>query len=473
VAVEPTITEFAVEAVQPETKAQEHVAEPEEIEIDVSNEWEDMLTVESEAPEERAPLTSEMALPPLDLAQPSPEAVEEATEAPERLDPEPQVEELAVLPSAPLDAGETTGISAQAVSPGPDPAVVDDKVQEIRFYISQGFWDMARAVMHDLAEIAPENPSLSELQAAISAGEAQAAAEALNRASASVVVESLPQPMKPPSDSRQEAHALETPVPASSAPIAVTQADEEIVLELEDEPVPAAKAGPQAPPVASVEPVHVSGSKVEEPQQDILGELVSDLEESLGDFVPAGAPPPEPTLVTESSPVMPHPPALSAAPHANGGMQDAEAASVLGNILSELQRDLGEDAVEAEDPETHYNLGIAFKEMGLLDEAIGELQKVCHAVEVGNSFSQPVQAYTWLAQCLVDKGVPEAAIRWYQKALELPGLDYTSRCAIYYDLGSAFEASGDTKSALANFMEVYSSNIDFRDVAIRIKVLKS
>jgi len=154
-------------------------------------------------------------------------------------------------------------------------------------------------------------------------------------------------------------------------------------------------------------------------------------------------------------------------------MRDAESTSVLSNILSELQEDLGADVVEAEDPETHYNLGIAFKEMGLLDEAIGELQKVCHSVERGNSFSQPVQAYTWLAQCLVDKGVPEAAVRWYQKALQLPGLDHTSRCAIYYDLGAAFEASGDKKSALANFMEVYSSNIDFRDVASRIKVLKS
>ena len=147
---------------------------------------------------------------------------------------------------------------------------------------------------------------------------------------------------------------------------------------------------------------------------------------------------------------------------------------VLSDILAELQQDLGEDTAPAEeDPETHYNLGIAFKEMGLLDEAIGELQKVCHAVEHGFAFSQPIQAYTWLAQCLVDKGVPEAAVRWYEQAIKLPGLDHTSRCAIYYDLGSAYEASGDKKAALANFMEVYSSNIDFRDVASRIKVLKS
>ena len=157
----------------------------------------------------------------------------------------------------------------------------------------------------------------------------------------------------------------------------------------------------------------------------------------------------------------------------NGKMQDTEATSVLSDILSELRDEMGEAEPEAEDPETHYNLGIAFKEMGLLDEAIGELQKVCHAVEQGSTFSQPIQAFTWLAQCLVDKGVPEAAVRWYERALNLPGLDHNSRCSIYYDLASAYEAFGDKKAALTNFMEVYSSNIDFRDVASRIKVLKS
>jgi tetratricopeptide (TPR) repeat protein len=111
--------------------------------------------------------------------------------------------------------------------------------------------------------------------------------------------------------------------------------------------------------------------------------------------------------------------------------------------------------------------------MGLLDEAIGELQKVCHAVDRGAPFSQPIQALTWLAQCLVDKGAPEAAVRWYQKALQLPGLDSGSRCSIYYDLGAAYQAAGDNKSALTNFMEVYGSNIDFRDVASRIKALKA
>ena len=159
--------------------------------------------------------------------------------------------------------------------------------------------------------------------------------------------------------------------------------------------------------------------------------------------------------------------------HSNGSAQAQDAGSVLADILSDLQEETAEPAEAEEDPETHYNLGIAFKEMGLLDEAIGELQKVCRAIDKGHAFSQPIQAYTWLAQCLVDKGAPEAAVRWYQKALKIPALDDSSRCAIYYDLAAAYEAFGDTKSALANFMEVYGSNIDFRDVASRIRILKS
>lgn len=158
---------------------------------------------------------------------------------------------------------------------------------------------------------------------------------------------------------------------------------------------------------------------------------------------------------------------------AKEALRDAESSSVLNDIFSDLQEEAAATPEAEEDPETHYNLGIAFKEMGLLDEAIGELQKVCRAVDHGQKFSQPIQAYTWLAQCLVDKGAPEASLRWYNKALQLPGLDDSSRNAIYYDLAAACEASGDKKSALANFMEVYGSNIDFRDVASRIKALKS
>ena len=168
------------------------------------------------------------------------------------------------------------------------------------------------------------------------------------------------------------------------------------------------------------------------------------------------------------------PVAAAAAAVATAPVVDKVAGVDLVDMFDELKSELEEDvAATDEDPETHYNLGVAFREMGLLDEAIGELQKVCQSVDRGHPFPQIMQTYTWLAQCFLDKGVPEAAIRWYEKALKLPSLDEEARVALHYELGSSFETAGNKDAALKHFTEVYGSNIDYRDVAERIKSLKS
>jgi pilus assembly protein FimV len=255
----------------------------------------------------------------------------------------------------------------------------------------------------------------------------------------------------------------------------------------------------------------------------VLGEFVADLENSLGDSFLQEAPVPtqQPLAAAAMPPTaapaaaqtglhmaasaasgaaphtVPTPPpielpvaAAAAAPSpvavpstfqasvrpANGTPAPANlAASVdLADMFGEIRHELEEEvSTSEEDPETHYNLGVAFREMGLLDEAIGELQKVCQAIDHGNGFPQVMQTYTWLAQCFLDKGVPEAAIRWYEKALALPSLDQETRTALHYELASSYETAQDKNHALQHFMEVYGSNIDYRDVGERIKALKS
>ena len=431
-----------IEAAPPEIMRAPAAAAQREHEPDHANEWENMLSVEDEV-------------------------TEPATAPPEKMD-EPRAAEIAA--EAPASA-------------------IADKIQEVHFYISQTLWEEAKRAILDLTEIAPNAPEISLLISAVSAGQSITTAAASAAAGAApaaadfdvtaptpAVVAPAAMPVTPPPVMEVPLMQASSPAP-EPPPLIMAQpaiaAAEESVLEVSSEPAIVHEAAPEED-ILEVQPkkqrkVAAKAKPKSEPAaagpagstEDILTDFVHDLETSdLKDFVP------RPVAAETQAPAAPM-------AHSNGDMQDSESAMVLSDILSDLQEEDATEEEVQEDPETHYNLGIAFKEMGLLDEAIGELQKVCHAMDRGKSFSQPIQVFTWLAQCLVDKGAPEAAVRWYQKALELPGLDSDSRCAIHYDLATAFEASGDKKSALANFMEVYGSNIDFRDVASRIKVLKS
>jgi tetratricopeptide (TPR) repeat protein len=146
--------------------------------------------------------------------------------------------------------------------------------------------------------------------------------------------------------------------------------------------------------------------------------------------------------------------------------------SVFGDLLQDFERDLADPEQEGTDLETHFNLGIAFREMGLLDEAIGELQKVCRVDPSQLAPGRAQEAYIWLATCFVEKSVPEASFKWFQRALDTAPNE-ESRTAVTYELASAYEAAGQKREALDRFMEVYGNNIDYRDVATRIRELRS
>ena len=127
---------------------------------------------------------------------------------------------------------------------------------------------------------------------------------------------------------------------------------------------------------------------------------------------------------------------------------------------------------EDEDLETHYNLGIAFREMGLVEEAISEFQKVAKASERGRPFRYSMQCYTLLGLAFMDKGQPSIAALWYERALKLPGIEPESELALRYDLGVAQETAGEVEAALKSFTKVSANNIDYRDVGERIASLQ-
>ncbi len=148
-----------------------------------------------------------------------------------------------------------------------------------------------------------------------------------------------------------------------------------------------------------------------------------------------------------------------------------EGAGPLREAFEEFRAELGEMGAEEEDLETHYNLGIAYREMGLLEEAIGEFQKVAKANDKGGAFRYAMQCCTLLGLAFMEKGQPAIAVIWYERALQTPGLDQESILALRYDLGVAQELAGDREASLKSFSQVYAMNIDYRDVAERIASL--
>jgi tetratricopeptide (TPR) repeat protein len=297
--------------------------------------------------------------------------------------------------------------------------------EEIDFYLSQSFYDEARNAVQVLEERFPGDPHVAELRQYV---EAQAAAPA--------------QPAEVPP-------AAEAPKEVPLAAAAEPRAPQEVSLE----PSPAELAAPGLGGLPAVPPSVPPATEAPAAGGDLLGSLVGDLEAGLEGFGPPGAP-----ATGQGVPGQ-----------AAAGGEDA--GSLLSGLLDELGEGGAAQAVQ-DDPETHYNLGVAFREMGLLDEAIGEFQKVVKGAQKGSFPPNFLQACSLLAVSFMDKGMPAIAAKWYGRALEFPGLDEESTMALQYDLGVAYEQAGDTRTALEKFSEVYSQNIDFRDVAEKIRTLQ-
>jgi tetratricopeptide (TPR) repeat protein len=389
----------------------------------------------------------------------------------------------------PAPAAETPSTETAAAG-----AEIAEVVEEIRFYLEHFMGDQAQAAFDRLKSLTRDRSILEALRLQIeeaSRKSSEAEPEIAEISSVEghefeVEVESAPasetaqQPLDGRHDKVQEEPA---PEPAAAQPeVVATSPLSTLVSDLEKslgDSFPEAKAEPAPPkPMPAWPQTALSPAVAREttpPPRPPEPEPVAHA------GIPVAAPPPLPAVAASASaaaagtasgisysqaPVRP----LGAGAQAMVPQDSVDLSEMFGELKQELEED---NTSSDEDPETHYNLGVAFREMGLLDEAIAELQKVCTAIEHGHQFSQIVQTYTWLAQCFLDKDVPHAAIRWFEKALTIPGLDQESRLAIHYELGAACEAAQDKNSALRHFTTVYGGNIDYRDVAERIQALKS
>jgi tetratricopeptide (TPR) repeat protein len=244
------------------------------------------------------------------------------------------------------------------------------------------------------------------------------------------------------------------PKPKAPEPEPEFEVEQDYELVLDAEPlVPAHDQKPPATPAAFA-------------SDQFLADLANEIDQlGLGEL-PSAPPAPPARKEKPAAGKNPNKPAVAAPP------PSAIESGPLKEIFDEFRAELGEMGAEDEDLETHYNLGTAFREMGLLDEAISEFQKVAKATERGRPFRYVMQCCTLLGLAFMEKNQPGVAAIWYERALLTPDLDPESTLALRYDLGVAQESAGEPSAALKSFSQVYAMNIDYRDVGERIAALQ-
>jgi tetratricopeptide (TPR) repeat protein len=121
---------------------------------------------------------------------------------------------------------------------------------------------------------------------------------------------------------------------------------------------------------------------------------------------------------------------------------------------------------EKADLSTHGDLGIAYKEMGLLDAAIGEFKLLTQDP------SREVFALTMIGECCEAKGSLTDAIIRYKEALNCPQITVEEMIQLYYCLGQTFERLSDRSEALYFYEKVAKKDPKFRDVVEKLASLR-
>lgn len=117
--------------------------------------------------------------------------------------------------------------------------------------------------------------------------------------------------------------------------------------------------------------------------------------------------------------------------------------------------------MENSDAQSHFDLGQAFKEMGLYDEAINEFR------QASQDTSKRVECLIMQCVCLRERGEVEKAITMLLALLK-PGLSEEESCAVKYELATGYEASGKIEEATILLNEINATNPAFRDISSRL-----
>jgi pentatricopeptide repeat protein len=394
----------------------------------------------------------------------------------------------------------------------------EEAVQAARIALARGLQDRARLAMDRLREIAPDHPELAALSRGAQAppeeevlvldadedlvleveppsldGEDEVAIAAAREPHEELVEEDAPL-ASPGASARPGSPALRAVRPAEAAPpspprpTVVAPPPPPVLVS----PPPAAtlvppRAAPPAPEAADEEEdlddelaeadFFIQQGLYDEAREALTNLLAfypshGKLRAKLADVERKLAPPPPapPPPVAAPAQDVPPPPAgeetfdiarelaeelgtSASAP----AMADEFQYSVA-DVFDQFKKGVAE-TVKAEDSETHYDLGIAYKEMGLLDDALHEFEVAMS----GRARRKEIDCLTMIAVCRTEKGDPAGAVQAYQRALRSDYLTLEAARAVHYEIALAYEKAGEPEVALHYLHKVVKADPGYRD----------
>ncbi len=146
-------------------------------------------------------------------------------------------------------------------------------------------------------------------------------------------------------------------------------------------------------------------------------------------------------------------------------VQESDEPPSFEDIFSQFKK--GVERELKDDAGAHYDLGIAYKEMGLVKDAIGEFEIALKSPE------KQVESSNMIAICYQEIGQPEKAIEFYKQGIDGPGCPPEASLNMNYELACLYESLDDVRNAVSYFKKVIDQDKTYRDVADKVRALKA
>ncbi|MEZ5305693.1 MAG: hypothetical protein R2684_00965 [Pyrinomonadaceae bacterium] len=141
------------------------------------------------------------------------------------------------------------------------------------------------------------------------------------------------------------------------------------------------------------------------------------------------------------------------------------------NFRDQLELDES-DENDDEEFDNHYHHAVAYKEMGLLEDAIRGFQEAVAVISPSDRNKRYLSCCTLLGHCFIEKGMPNLAVVWFKKAFEQTGMSQDETNGLRYELAHAYDSSGMIDEALEEYEQIYAIDVDYLDVSEKMGHLR-